>query len=535
MNIRGLILLASGFAIIAPIVAAVAQGHFIIAILLVACAFLLLMFRRIDLWWAFAVMTVGSQVHIITPNAGINLLGMGMFVALGLMMWVMTQGRVGLELNPPRRAALILVIVVVITASIRGWGLRVLGSSSWGGMQYILVLASLLFYILSSRVTLTEDRMWRIAIGLCLLGLIPAVVAVGIRFFPTLQLLQYFVNIAGAEDPGAIGSSAPLQRFQVMQLPAVWAALLALLLYDRRFRLTPLVLVALLASFTMLGAAGHRTVVVLLGLMMLLYLGIRRKSVTLNQYATLILLTFAGIIFLYAFILKLPLTFQRAFAFLPGIRVSFAAATDAIATTEWRIEMWKLMIPMIPQYLLVGRGLGFDLSEAYAAYTLTSDYDLHTFFIATHNYHSGPLWLLVDLGLGGLLCGMAIMFGGMIYYGRRMHEIPEGTRWRTLYIAFYCFFGAYSIFFYTVIGSHGILPRIMVSASILDVILRSVRRQQALATVASPDGRENIPAWRNVWGRPDDAMPAPGLARAPASFTRFPRRDFGGPGRMPLS
>src|SRR5690349_7203542 len=59
---------------------------------------------------------------------------------------------------------------------------------------------------------------------------------------------------------------------------------------------------------------------------------------------------------------RLPLTVQRAFSFLP-IDVDPAVRMSAEYSTEWRLRMWRAVVPTIPQYLVLGKGYSINPSE----------------------------------------------------------------------------------------------------------------------------------------------------------------------------
>ncbi len=54
---------------------------------------------------------------------------------------------------------------------------------------------------------------------------------------------------------------------------------------------------------------------------------------------------------------KLPLAIQRTLSFLP-VNVDPVVRYSANASTEWRLQIWSAVIPEIPRYLWLGRGLG---------------------------------------------------------------------------------------------------------------------------------------------------------------------------------
>jgi hypothetical protein len=488
---RSLVSIVAFLAGLVPVLYFIAGGRWLMAAMCVAIIFALMLFRRMDLWWVVAVGAAGSNLQLGTHHAALSLLAMLGFCALGIAHFIMTQGRSRQSVSPvPKKAAQLLLVVVILTAFMRGWGLRVLGSSNWGGMDYIILISAILFYIFSFTISLDRKRLSRVVRWLCLLSLIPAATVVLIRVASPFSWLQLVVRVSGGELAGELGLTEA--RWGEMQMPAVWIGLLALMTYDRKMNLTPSVPVLALLSFTMMGLSGHRTVTVWLGLTLMVYLLIQRRFITSGHILGLLGILSVALISVYLFAGYLPVTFQRALAWLPGIQVAHEAAMSAVGTTTWRIELWRKMLPMVPEYLLVGRGLGFDLREAYAAYTLASDFDHHQFFIATHNYHNGPLFLLIDLGLMGFLAATAFMFGGSAYYRRALSEMPRNSEWRSVYTVFLAFFVGSSIFFFMVIGYVAALAQLLMVGSILQVVLQSVRVEQTSLAEGSEPVRASI-------------------------------------------
>jgi hypothetical protein len=159
---RALTMLAIGAVILLPLVYFVGQGRFLLAGLLVAAVFLMYLFRRMDLWWVLAIATFSSQLQLFSPQASVHLLSKIGLIGLVLVSGIILQGAGGVR-GPAGMKRLVhaLIVVIVITASIRGWGLRILGSANWGGGQYVVVLASLFFYLASCRIRLSADRISR--------------------------------------------------------------------------------------------------------------------------------------------------------------------------------------------------------------------------------------------------------------------------------------------------------------------------------------------------------------------------------------
>ena len=427
---------------------------------------------RPDLLWMATIITLGSGISIgLGGGANLHLMVMLGFVALILVRRATSVRHIAPP-SAPRKACVALILIVIFTASCRGWGLKVLGSNLWGGMQYVSLIAALLFYIYSTHITISNTYLMRALWGFFLFSLLPAVALLIARFYPSMEWIRNIIEI-GDEAEGQ-WQATEVTRWVFMQYPAIWIGVSGLFLYDRHSKITPAVILVSVLSFTMLGLSGHRTVVVLLGLTVLVYMAVRQRTARFSQF-----LKFAGIwilllVLLYSFVDYLPLTFQRAFAWLPGLGITDEAGASAAMTTEWRIELWRQLLPMVPDYLWIGRGLAFNTTAANSAIALASDQGTrHVYFAAVHLYHNGPLWFVLDLGLPGFAAGLVFMVGGIVHYGRTLRRIPPDARWQTAYVVFYSLFTGYCIFFLSVIGGTSYLCHILVLASILEVIVRS--------------------------------------------------------------
>jgi hypothetical protein len=100
---------------------------------------------------------------------------------------------------------------------------------------------------------------------------------------------------------------------------------------------------------------------------------------------------------------RLPLVIQRSFAFLP-LKLDPQADLSARATSEWRIEMWKLLLPDIPKYFFKGKGYSIDPNQMYLANYAAVNVDMDVY--ATRlvgDYHNGPLSIIIPLGIFGVI------------------------------------------------------------------------------------------------------------------------------------
>ena len=74
-----------------------------------------------------------------------------------------------------------------------------------------------------------------------------------------------------------------------------------------------------------------------------------------------ILLLFAAAVVL-PFSDRLPLNVQRTLSVLP-VPIDPVARMSAQTSSQWRIEMWKHLLPQVPQYLLLGKGYAFNPND----------------------------------------------------------------------------------------------------------------------------------------------------------------------------
>jgi hypothetical protein len=98
----------------------------------------------------------------------------------------------------------------------------------------------------------------------------------------------------------------------------------------------------------------------------------------------------------------MPLTVQRSLAFLP-IDIDPIAAQNAAGSTEWRVEMWEEVLPQVPQYLILGKGLAINLNDLNAMSSgLNKTDSQYNGSMLAGDYHNGPLSLIMPFGLFGV-------------------------------------------------------------------------------------------------------------------------------------
>lgn len=357
------------------------------------------------------------------------------------------------------RPLLFLLATVVFTACMRGGlGIRSLGGSAYGGRYYALLLGAIIgYFALSAQVVSKKEASWLIA--LYFLSSITAVFSnIAYALGPSFYFLFNFfradlVSAQVMQDYG--GSVFGLDRIEGLSIAASGLYMFLLARYGIRgiFDLKKpwrLLLLAIACVSVLFG--GFRSLIIWFILLFALQL-YWEKLLRTRLFAALVMVGVLMSVGVVTFIEKMPLTVQRAFSFLPIEGIDFAAREDALASTEWRMEMWRVVVPQIPEYLWVGKGYSIDPTDLFLAEEAVSrgfakNYD--TALIAG-DYHSGPLSTIIPLGIWGVIGFVWLSIAGLIaLYRNYKYGDPELQRINTFLLAF---FAARIIFFIFVFGA----------------------------------------------------------------------------------
>jgi hypothetical protein len=133
---------------------------------------------------------------------------------------------------------------------------------------------------------------------------------------------------------------------------------------------------------------------------------------------------------------KLPMSIQRSLSFLP-LDISPVARASAEGSTEWRIQMWQTLLPEVPKYLILGKGLSMNAREVeWASWKNRSQ--TATDAALASDFHNGPLSVLIPFGIFGAIGFLWFVAAGM----RAMHHNwkygdPELKLYNSLLFAFF--------------------------------------------------------------------------------------------------
>lgn len=299
-----------------------------------------------------------------------------------------------------------LVGVVLITARLTGMGLHTFGSEISGGRRYVYLLGAIMGYFALSSRRIPPERAG-LFVGLFFLpGLMafisdiwqvmPEPLYFIYWFFPARQTL---ISDNPLEQSARLygGMMVAITMFSYMQARY---GIRGIFLSGKPWRWMILLIAA---GYGLLG--GFRSGILSIALPFVLQFFIEG----LHRTKLLIIFAFAGVLGATALIplaSHLPPTAQRALSFLP-LKIDPMVRQDAEGSSNWRFDMWKALLPEIPQYLLLGKGYAItrrdmdSLTGFNAAIRVTFAEDQYMALSGT--YHSGPLSVIMTFGIWGVI------------------------------------------------------------------------------------------------------------------------------------
>jgi hypothetical protein len=370
------------------------------------------------------------------------------------------------SVNPDRRfivipsvtkSLLFLSAVVVGTAFLTGGlGFRSMGSSTYGGRNYAYIAAAVLGYFAFSSQRIPKERA-----GLYLaLFFLPGLTGMASNLIymagPSFYSLFDFFPVENAMEQASADAS-PTRYFGriygfAIASPALYCYVLARYGIRGSCDVTkPWRGLLLLAAASGCIVSGFRSTLILFALTFCaaFYLeGLHRTR--LLAVAAGLTLAFAAAVLPLAD--KLPLEVQRTLSFLP-INVDPIIKRSATDSTNWRLQMWKDVLPQVPTYLLKGKGYALDPNAMYWAAVSTA----HSFgpgYVGTifaGDYHNGPLSVIMPFGIWGAIGFVWFLAASLRYlYGNYRLGDPQLKQINTCLLAA---FAAKVLFFTFVFGS----------------------------------------------------------------------------------
>lgn len=330
--------------------------------------------------------------------------------ALTLLMAVVKRAMIRQPMNIPARMLtvplLILAAIVAATAALTG-GIsgQAFGSEMWGARRYASVILGIAgFFALISQ-PIAPERASLLA-SLFVLSAVTAALS-DLAF----AMEWYFLFLIFATDVAFLQAVSEQVGYFVRLTGVCWASWAVFNFLLLRYGLRGLMNLArpwrmLFAIVALIGtlAGGYRSYIVLAAVMFLILFwleGLHRTQFALFAVGFVVLVTVA----MLPNVRSLPLAVQRSLSILP-FDVDPIAKRDAQGTLDWRLEMWKVVLPEVPKHLFLGKGFAYSgtdyylTQEAYRRGMIRSSYEDT---LISGNYHNGILTLIIPFGIWGLL------------------------------------------------------------------------------------------------------------------------------------
>ena len=298
-------------------------------------------------------------------------------------------------------------IVAAITAILTGGiGGRVLGTESWGAKRYLGVFGTIIGYFAIVAQAVPKEKVVRYASMFILSGVTAAfcdlIYFAGPKFFFLYALFPS--NVAMSQ----VITQGDLERLTGIAFAALSAWFYMLMRYGIRGifdvrRPWRLAVFALLIALSLLGGYRSLLIIPILLLPVQFYFERLYRGRLIIPLSLMVCLAACG---LAVFSNKLPLSVQRSLSFLP-LKVDPSARSDAQGSLEWRLQIWKVIAPEIPKYLLLGKGFTYSGTDYY----LTEEAmrrgmyprDVYEGALIAGDYHHGVLTLLIPFGIWGMI------------------------------------------------------------------------------------------------------------------------------------
>ncbi len=359
-----------------------------------------------------------------------------------------------------------LLVVVFVTAKMTGGvGLQAFGSEVVGGKAYFWILAGALGYFAMTASPIPPEKR-RLYVGLFLLGALTNAIGSSLAVLnPSLYyifLLFPVDKLAPTSDAGSIG------RYHGLAIAAMAAFYYLLSRHPVRDLLSlkkPVALLLLFVCSVLVMGSGYRGNFVLI---VLVFMAVFYFEGLLRSHFALILL--AGIIIVGGLAIplanRLPMPIQRAISVLP-VSVSMEARLEAERSTQWRLDMWKAVVPEIPRYFWLGKGIGINSTELDMAQDMGNRGPQGEFEIVlqTGAYHNGALTVLIPFGIWGFIGWMWFIAASMrALYLNHKNGDPDLKTINTLLLSLFCakilfyfvIFGEFRVDFPTMVGIIGL-------------------------------------------------------------------------------
>jgi hypothetical protein len=416
------------------------------------------LFLRWHYPWVIAAWNTTAGLYFLPGKPSLTMVMIFVSFSISMLAYIMNRNLKFISVPSITRPLLCVLAVVLVTADLtHSLGLNVLGSDNVGGKRYLYIIAATLGYFALTAQRIPENKA-KLYVALFFLGMVTA--AIGTLASIVSPSWYFIFTIFPADSIGpssAVGGEAGIARMAGLSMTCTALLNFMLSRYGISGVLDPKRYGRLFAFIAIMGLGlfgGFRSKVIELMLICTLLFfmeGLYRSRLL----PVLILAMILGGTLIVPFSNRLPISMQRSLAFLP-LDFDKEAEENARASTEWRLEMWKNdVLPIVPQYLILGKGLGIDAHDLDMAnaetFKRTSDSAGNSALAG--DYHNGPLSLIVPFGIPGVLAFLwFLVAGGRVLYRNYKYSGTEYVNLNRFLLVYYMvrviiFFGIFGSFY----------------------------------------------------------------------------------------
>lgn len=405
--------------------------------------------------WLIATWNTSAVLFFLPGRPQIWLVLAWLSLLIGVGQYILNRNLKFLAVPSLIKPLLFLTVVVLVTARCTGGaGLQAMGSETYGGRKYITLLTGIIgFFAFCTQRIPPERAVFFVALfflGALTQGIGDAASLLNPAFY--FIFLIFPVNFQGMVND--VASSGFMARLGGLSLTA--SAVFYYML--SRFgigeilslrRLLRMMTFLFFVGLSMLGGFRSMLILFILTFAILFYFEGLIKS---RLFPVILLCIVFGGALVAPFVDRLPFSIQRSLSFLP-VEVSPIAKASAQDSTEWRLSMWRHLLPQIPQYFFLGKGYAINKSDFAMVRTADmqgGDVTGESGAEMAGDYHNGPLSVIIPFGIFGALAFLWFLIAGIrVLYQNYQFGDPLNVRINRF---IFSYFLAKIIFFFVVIG-----------------------------------------------------------------------------------
>ena len=362
------------------------------------------------------------------------------------------------------------VIYIIIVFFMNPVGIKSLGGDRVGGKPYVDVALGLMSYLILRQQRISGRFAMKLPKYVLAVSIFtPLAAAIGF-LLPNVgdQLSYYYSSFSSS---GTIGITAnSLSNFgtatrwlfmqsigQLLGLYVVSACNPIRFFEINNLRYGVVYILGIIAIFT----SGFRSAFIQVLLLTVSSVMLRERSMGFFKIIAALSVITTGAIAISYLPIKLPITFQRTLSFLPG-NWDREAVIDAQDTTDWRLEMWQIVLSS-DKYIhnkIFGDGFGYlradyeraiDINAGIAK--LSEVEATQEVFMIDGDFHSGPLGTIRFVGIVGVAFLLPLLFFA-VKLGMILIKASKGTNYEFSAYFFSLPVIILPLFFFFVIGDY---------------------------------------------------------------------------------